>query len=187
MATPLQSVGSLRPLYRREYDQLVALGAFRDERIELLYGALVPMSPIGPPHSSAVQKLTKLLILRLGERAAVRPQLPFAALETSEPEPDLAVLPSGEYASEHPEQAFLLIEVAESSLAVDRGLKARLYAECGVPEYWIVNLVDRQIEAHHDPAESGYRRTTLHRGAEAIPIAAFPDVLVRVDEVLPST
>src|SRR5450432_3867156 len=133
----------IRPLRRTEYDQLVTLGAFRGEKIELLEGVLVAMSPIGPPHSSSVQRLNALLVLALVGRAVVRPQLPFAALEFSEPEPDLAVVPLGDYDVEHPAEADLIIEVAESSLAIDRGKKLRLYAACAVPEYWIVNLVDR--------------------------------------------
>src|SRR5450631_1217800 len=108
MATSAAEV--IRPLRRVEYDQLVALGAFQDERIELLDGALVAMSPIGAPHSSAVQKLTRLLVLALVGCAEVRPQLPFAALEFSEPEPDLAVVPLGDYDTEHPAQAHLVIE-----------------------------------------------------------------------------
>src|SRR3954468_3813768 len=113
----------IRPLRRVEYDQLVALGAFENERIELLEGALVAMSPIGPPHNSAVQKLNELLVLALHGRAAVRCQSSFAAHELSEPEPDFAVVPRADYDTDHPSQAYLIIEVAESSLATDRGKK----------------------------------------------------------------
>ncbi len=81
------SVEVVRPLRRAEYEALVALGAFRNERLELLNGALVPMSPIGPPHSSAVQRLMELLLPALLSRATVRAQSPFAAHELSEPEP----------------------------------------------------------------------------------------------------
>src|SRR6185295_14352342 len=102
-----------RPLRRAEYDHLVSLGAFENERIELLDGLLVPMSPIGPPHSSAVQELTTLLVVAFLGRATVRIQLPFAALALSEPEPDVAVVPLGDYAKAHPNSAHLIIEVAE--------------------------------------------------------------------------
>jgi len=95
MATSAAEV--IRPLRRVEYDQLVALGVFQDERIELLEGALVAMRPIGAPHSGAVQKLDRLLVLALEGRGAVRCQSPFAALEFSEPEPDFVVVPPADY------------------------------------------------------------------------------------------
>jgi len=136
----------IRPLRRVEYDQLVALGVFQDERIELLDGALYEMSPIGIPHNFAVQELNEQLVLALHGRAKVRPQMSFAASELSEPEPDLTITPLLSWDSEQANQAYLIIEVAESSLAIDRGRKYRLYASCGVPEYWIVNLPERCIE-----------------------------------------
>ena len=174
----------IRPLRRVEYDQLVALGAFEDERIELLDGELVAMSPVGAPHCFAVQKLTELLVLALVGRAAVRPQLAFAALEFSEPEPDLAVVPLADYHADHPAQAHLLIEVAESSLAKDRGRKRRLYAECGVPEYWIVNLCDRCIEVYTEPSASSYAQQRTFAHGAAIALRAFPDVSLRVADIL---
>src|SRR5689334_4545970 len=136
----------IRPLRRVEYDKLVALGAFQGERIELLDGRLVHMSPIGPPHSSTVDKLLLVCVQKLAELALVRCQNPFAAQELSEPEPDVAIVPLGNYETDHPTQADLLIEVAEGSLAYDRAPKLRVYAEAGVPEYWIVNLLSRRIE-----------------------------------------
>ena len=87
---------AIRPLRRAEYDQLVALGAFQDARIELLEGALVAMSPVGASHSSTVDRLTKLLVLALSDRATVRCQGPFGALEFSEPQPDFTVFPQGD-------------------------------------------------------------------------------------------
>ena len=95
MATSAAEV--IRPLRRVEYDQLVKLGAFQNERIELLEGALVAMSPIGTSHDWTVQKLNRLLVLALEGRAGVRCQSSFAALEFSEPEPDFAVVPPGDY------------------------------------------------------------------------------------------
>jgi Uma2 family endonuclease len=174
----------IRPLRRVEYDQLVALGAFQDERIELLDGALVTMSPIGARHSGVVQRLTRLLILALEGRAAVRCQLPFAALEFSEPEPDFSVLPLGDYDLDHPSEAHLLIEVAESSLAVDRGKKLRLYASCAVPEYWVVNLPDRCIEVYTQPTPGAYGRVERYEPGQSIRLLAFPDVAFAVSDIL---
>src|SRR5689334_3050697 len=182
MAAPVPD--GFRPLRRVEYDKLVELGAFEDEKIELLEGVLVPMSPIGPRHSSAVQKLTELLVLALTRRAVVRPQLPFAASDLSEPEPDLMVSPVSDYDTAHPDEALLLIEVAESSLAKDRGIKLRIYARRGVPEYWIVNVVDRVIEVYTDPVESGYRSSVVYRRGQSIRLVSFADVDVRVSDVM---
>jgi Uma2 family endonuclease len=174
----------IRPLRRVEYDQLIALGAFQDEKIELLDGVLVPMSPIGPPHSSTVQKLNLLLVRALGDRAAIRCQLPFAALEHSEPEPDFVVAPLSDYDTEHPSVVDMVIEVADSSLKQDRGIKRRIYAESAVPEYWIVNLVDRRIEVYTDPEGTTYRSEAHYVRGQSIRLVRFPDVTVRVDDVL---
>jgi Uma2 family endonuclease len=182
MAT--SAVEVIRPLRRVEYDQLIKLGAFQDERIELLEGALVAMSPIGPPHDSAVQKLTELFVLALHGRAAVRCQSSFAALEFSEPEPDLAVVPSGDYDLDHPSEAYLVIEVAESSLAKDRGKKLRLYASCGIPEYWVVNLPERCIEVYTGPTPGAYSNAERYERGQSIRLVAFPDFSVAVSDVL---
>jgi Uma2 family endonuclease len=174
----------IRPLRRAEYDKLVALGAFDGEKIELLHGALVAMSPTGTPHASAMQMLTVLLVRALSDRAAIRVQLPFAAGDDSEPEPDFAVVPPGDYLDDHPREAWLVVEVAESSLRHDRGVKRRLYAECGVPEYWFVNLSERVFEVHSSPAGGDYTAVTRYAEGEAIRPSQFPDVELRVDDVI---
>jgi Uma2 family endonuclease len=174
----------VRPLRRVEYDKLVALGVFEEERIELIDGALLQMSPIGPPHCEAVDRLTELFVLAFVGRARVRIQGSFAAGELSEPQPDVSVLPLGDYSAEHPQHAHLIIEVAESSLSHDRGRKARLYAECGVPEYWIVNLVERTVEVHQVPGAGGYEQVSVHAKGSRLRLRAFPDVEINVDDFL---
>jgi Uma2 family endonuclease len=174
----------IRPLRRVEYDRLVALGMFQDERIELLDGALYEMSPIGIPHNFAVQELNELLVLALHGRAKVRPQMSFAASEISEPEPDLTITPLVSWDSEQANQALLIIEVAESSLAIDQGRKRRLYASCGVPEYWIVNLPERCIEVYTAPEGNTYARVEKYAPGQSIRLGAFSDVEVRVSDVL---
>lgn len=175
----------IRPLRRAEYDQLVLLGAFQDERVELLEGALVTMSPIGRPHSSSVQRLNRLLILALEGRAAVTCQSPFAANELSEPEPDFVVFPLGaDNELDHPSRAHLIIEVADSSLALDRGKKLRLYASCAVPEYWVVNLPERCIEVYQGPLPGAYAQMDRYERGQMIRLVAFPDVAFAVSDVL---
>ena len=174
----------IRPLRRAEYDQLVALGVFQDEHVELLDGALYAMSPIGIPHNFAVQELNELLVLALHGRAKVRPQMSFAASEFSEPEPDLMVAPLGPWDAQQANQAHLIIEVAESSLALDQGRKRRLYANCGVPEYWIVNLPERCIEVYTQPEGSAYARVEKYEPGQSIRLGAFPDVEIPVSSVV---
>ncbi len=124
----------LRPLKRSEYDRLVAMGVFEGERIELLYGTLVEMSLQEPPHANPVQELTERLMTALAGRAKVRIQLPFIAADESEPEPDVAVVPLGDYSREHPSRAHFVVEVAHSSLRKDREVKGPLYAASEVAE-----------------------------------------------------
>ena len=163
---------------------MVTLGLFEGERVELLYGVIVRMPPKGPPHDSAIQRLTKLLLPRLLGRAALRVQSAFAASDGSEPEPDLAIVPDGEYRDAHPATAFLLIEVADSSLQVDRVTKAKLYAESGVPEYWVVNVRDSIIEVHTDIVRDAYIRVSPYRAGERLRLSHFADIEILVDDVL---
>jgi Uma2 family endonuclease len=178
-------VERLRPLKRVEYERLAESGAFRDERVELAYGRILRMSPIGGPYNYGVASLVEILVLALHGRAKIQPQAPFAASDDSEPEPDVAVVPLGDYLDQPPSRAFLLIEVAQSSLEDDRGWKATLYAGCGVPEYWIVNLVDDVIEVYREPGAAGYARITRHGRDEELRVPGFEDAVVRVREVLP--
>lgn len=174
----------VRPILRREYDALVVQGAFADERLELLRGVIVRMSPVGTDHASVVERLNEIFIQRLVPRATVRIQSPFAASDDSEPEPDLAVVPRESYRKEHPTRAWLIVEVAHSSLARDRGLKAKLYAESGVEEYWVVNLVDDVILVHSEIVGGAYGRVVTHRRGEVLRPARFPDVEFATSDIL---
>ena len=130
---------AIRRLSRREYDKLVDLGVFEDERIELLRGMLVTMSPQGGPHAAISSWLLQRLVLALGMDYDVRGHCPYAATDDSEPEPDISVSRRVKNLLEHPTRPLLLIEVAESSLKKDTVLKAAIYAEAHAPEYWIVD------------------------------------------------
>lgn len=173
-----------RPLARVEYERMVELGFFRDERVELLYGTVVRMSPHGAPHDYVVQRLTELLVLALHRKASVRIQSAFAASDGSEPEPDVAVVPAGDYHAAHPARAWLIVEVADTSLAKDRVVKGKLYAECGVPEYWVVNIVDGIIEVHTEIVDGAYGRVTPYRKGDSVALQHFPDVELAVTDVL---
>jgi len=175
---------SIRPLRRREYDRLVALGSFDDERIELIGGLLVAMSPQGVEHSDVVSRLANALVRALGDRALVKSQCPLAVDDESEPEPDVAVVPSGDYSREHPSAAILVVEVSDSSLRTDREVKGPLYAAAGIEEYWIVNLVDRWVEVHRAPREGRYSDVSRHGREATLRPLAFADVVVAVGALI---
>ena len=125
-----------------------------------------------------------ILVVALVDRASIRIQSAFAASDISEPEPDVAVVPVADYLDAHPSVAHLLIEVANTSLAYDRGTKAKLYAACGVPEYWVVNLVDRLVEVHSDIVRGEYRKRVPYKPEDTLAPAAFPDVEIALSQLL---
>jgi len=179
---------------RKEYDELIKSGFFdEDEPIELLGGQLIVAEPKGSPHSTAALTV-EALRMAFGPGWLVRVQDPVALDAESEPEPDVAVVPGlpRDYLAEHPARPALLVEVAESSLAFDRGHKGSLYARAGVADYWIVNLVDEVLEVYREPgpdrsAEFGWRFLdvqALRRGTTIAPLAR-PDVTVAVADLLP--
>jgi len=175
----------IRPLKRVEYERLVSEGYFCDEKVELLFGMVVEMSPIDPAHSESVSRLDALLHDRLAGRARVACQNPFAATEDSEPEPDLFVFPPGDYWHAHPDRAYLVVEVARSSLKQDRGAKALLYGASQVDEYWIVNHLDGVVEVHRDRRDGRWQTCTTCSRGDTIAMVAFPDVSIAVAEILP--
>jgi Uma2 family endonuclease len=173
----------IRPLKRLEYDRLVELGAFADDRIELIRGNLVIMAPNHPEHASPIDLLAAKLIRALGDRARVRVQQPIYASGESEPEPDIAVVPSGNYGKEHPRHAYLVVEVALSSLRKDREVKAPLYAESGFGEYWIVDVSARSVEVFRSPVAGAYTQVSTHDGASVLRSVEFPDVQIPVADL----
>ncbi len=170
-----------RPLKRVEYDRLVALGVFEDERVELLHGTLVAMSPQDPGHTGPIGVLNMLLVPALVGHALVRVQSPIVAADESEPEPDLAVVPLASYRAAHPDRAHLVIEVALSSTRKDRLIKAPLYARSGFTEYWLVDVNARVVEVYRDPVGARYGTVTTHGAGETLTLQAFPHVAVAVD------
>ncbi len=159
----LREMSTIAKLSLAEYERIVAGGVFdgmNRRRIELIRGELREMSPIGPPHADVVSWLTAWSVRNLPEDvASVRVQSPLAIDATdSEPEPDILWVRPKQYRAKHPRppDVLLLIEVADSSLDDDRTDKAALFAEAGIAEYWIVNLIDRTVEVHRDPAGDRY-------------------------------
>jgi Uma2 family endonuclease len=173
----------VRPLLRKEYEELVNRDFFEDERVELLRGVLVEMSPQGVPHSRITAWLAQLLSSRLPfDIYDVRGHSPFAATEDSEPEPDVSVSHRRPASDEnHPSVAQLLIEVSGSSFRKDNTIKREIYAEAGVPEYWIVNLKTSTIEVLTEPRGMIYTASRIVTAGELRPLLL--DVVVDVDRI----
>src|SRR6059036_3770855 len=139
---------------RARYDRLVEAGVFGpDDRVELLDGLLVAREPQGARHATVVALARAVLEKAFGRSYHVREEKPIALDEQSEPEPDIVVVPGRprDYLDAHPSRPVLVVEVAESSLALDRLRKGGLYARAGVTDYWVVNLLDEVLEVYREP------------------------------------
>lgn len=181
---PLVTNQPMRRLKRVEYETLVEQGAFLNERVELVFGTVVAMSPTDPSHVRSTTLLARMLILALGDRAEVHCQQPIAATDDSQPEPDICVTSGGSW-TEHASRAHLVIEVARTSLAYDRGEKSLLYGVAEVAEYWIVDLVNGLIEVRRDRDRGTWRSIATFRRGDVVTMLAFPDVSIDVAAVLP--
>ncbi len=152
-----------------EYYRMARAGILtEDDRVELIDGEVLEMTPIGPRHAITVDRLNELLVIRLAGTAIVRVQSPIRLSDDTEPEPDLAVLRrrSG-YGEAHPtaDDVLLLIEVAETSADYDRGIKLPRYARAGIPETWLVDLTGDIVEQYTGPRADQYNsKQTLERG-----------------------
>ena len=175
----------VRRMKRVEFERLSAEGFFDKERVELLFGVVVEMAPPSPEHEESLYRVRRFLEHQLGERALVRTAAPFAASDDSEPQPDVFVFPDGDYWHAHPERALLVVEVARSSLSIDRRVKSVLYASASVDEYWIVSHHEDVVEVYRNPTGDVWGSVTRHGRGELISPLAFPDVKVPVDEILP--
>jgi Uma2 family endonuclease len=175
----------VRPLKRAEYDRLVELGVFEDERVELLQGVLVEMSPQDPGHAYVISQLHQVLDRQVPAGWVVRAQFPLALGDDSEPEPDLAIVPDGDYRRAHPSRAILIIEVAGSSIRKDRELKAALYARAEVDEYWIVDLTNGTVELYREPVDGTYRVREVRGRGQVVTSSRLPALMVPVDDFMP--
>jgi len=181
-------VGTRRRFTRKEYHRMVEVGILRErDRVELIRGEIIDMSPIGPRHSAFVDNLARLLIRRLPDDVIVRVQGPVALTDDTEPEPDFTVLRRRDVAYKDreawAEDALLMIEVADSSLAYDRSIKRRLYAEAGIHEYWIVDCTTEMVEVYRAPDVDGYREVRVVTGQATLSPQAFPDVALSTTEI----
>jgi Uma2 family endonuclease len=159
-----------------------------DDRVELIEGEIVEMTPIGSRHAAFVDRLTDLLTSHLGRQVIVRVQSPIGLEPRSEPQPDVTVLRRREdfYANAHPAPAdvLLVIEVADASLEFDRTVKTPLYSRMGIPETWILDVSGPLLEIHRRPSPAGYREVRAAQRGERLVLTAFSDLSLAVDDIL---
>lgn len=175
---------------RDEYHRIIEAGLLQDKRVELLDGRIWDMPPQMTPHAVSVGNTRRALEAAFGTDYFARDQLPVVLDDGSEPEPDVAIVPGvpNDYFPDHPHpaQVAVLVEISDSTLRDDRGKKARAYAKAGIADYWILNLVDRQLEIHRDPSPEGVYQSIqiLGPAKSAAPLKA-PDAQIRVADLLP--
>lgn len=185
-----------RRLFRRsEYERMAELGILGDnERLELIEGEIIPMSPQGSRHVQAVALAQRACERAFGTGYWVRAQFPLAVGETSMPEPDIAVVRGniGDYPDQHPDTALLVIEASDTTLGLDRVGKASMYAKERIPEYWIQNLLTGTLEVRRDPVPlptalygSDYASITIYQKGQRVAPLERPQNPIPVDELLP--
>lgn len=168
-----------RRLRLSDYETLVATGAFEGERVELLFGEIVAMSPQKPTHRILTQRIGRDLTLALGANANVQSHSPVRAVDDSCPEPDVAVYaPEDDRTGEHPRTVHLVVEVSDDSRFKDLGPKRRLYALSGFPEYWVVDVQRREVRVMRDPDGDEFRTVTTHSASEggSLSPVRFPEL-----------
>jgi Uma2 family endonuclease len=173
-----------------EYHQMEDAGILSGrERLELIYGEILVKAVAGPPHNASVARATREMVRLTGDRAIVFIQSSVRLNDWNEPEPDVVLLRPKQdfYASKHPgaEDILLTAEVSDSSLRFDLGTKARLYAETGVLEYWIVDIPNDCLLAYSDIHEGTYRTIRQYRRGDSIAPLLLPDCVIAIDNLLP--
>lgn len=180
----------LRPFSVDEYYAMADAGILKqDEHVELIHGQILAMSPISSRHAFYVDALNLQFAQHLTPHTIVRVQNPIRLDKENEPEPDLALLkpPLSRYWQNHPgsKDTLLVVEVAGSSLAHDRSVKAALYASFGIPELWIIAIEEACIEVYREPTAKGYRQIQSFRHGQTLSVQAFPNVRFAVDDLMP--
>jgi Uma2 family endonuclease len=174
---------------RDEFAQIAAAGVLgEDDRVELIEGEIVEMSPLGSQHAACVDRLNHRLQSLVQNRAIVRVQNPIRLDEYSQPQPDIALVQPRDdfYAGGHPEpeDVLVLIEVSESSLTYDRDVNLPLYARAGIVEVWLVALLPQVIEVYRAPGESSYDEKRTYRRGQTIAPMHLSDAELAVERIL---
>ncbi len=173
---------------RAEFDRIIAAGGFEPEaRLELIDGEIIEMPPQRSRHATAIQLAEQALRAAFPAGFAVRAQLPLALEDLSEPEPDLAVVSGNprDYRDAHPDTALLVLEIADSSLDLDRGRKLQLYARNGITDYWILDLTSEALEVYRKPTGDRYTAATVFKHGQRIAPLAAPGSAIAIADLLP--
>lgn len=172
-----------------EYERMVEVGILTEnDRVELVEGNITEMAAKGNRHAGCVRRINALFFRKVGSSAIVSVQDLVRVGERSELEPDIALLRPREdfYASAHPlpDDVLLLVEVSDTTLSYDHGLKLALYAAASIREVWIVNLVDEIVEMYALPKSGKYQETKEARRGEMVEAGGVPGLVVGVDDIL---
>ncbi|SRR5712691_1563456 len=180
---------STRRFTVHDFHRMAQAGIFsEDDRVELLDGEIIEMTPIGSRHAACVARLDRLFNLRLGTAGIVWVQNPIKIDDRTEPQPDLVLLrPRPDfYAQAHPgpDDVLLLIEVADTTLEMDREVKLPLYAKAGIREVWIVDLTGGTVQLYRQPSLQGYQTSIQARGIEQLTAEALPNLTISASDIL---
>ena len=184
-----QSPQQIRPITVKEYYRMVEVGILQaDEKLELINGQIIrKMAPQGSFHAAAISRTNRILFGRFFSDALVRLQLPISLNESSEPEPDIALVKfePTDYENSHPtaDDVLLIIEVADSTLSGDLSIKNTLYAQAGISDYWVLDVKNQHLHVLREPIEAGYQSIEVLDKSQAIAPLAFPESIVNVAEM----
>ena len=184
----------VRQLVRRrftvaEYDRMIEAGILgKYDRVELLEGDILEMAPIGSPHAGHVKRLNRLFSMQAADRFIVAVQDPVRIGEYSEPQPDVSILRARAdfYTESHPGpgDVLLLVEVADTSLEYDRGVKVPAYANGSIPEVWLVDMAAGVVEVYRDPVSGSYTSVEVLSAGSQVSPQALPDIAIRVSDIV---
>lgn len=191
-----EDTGEVLRLYtRQEFYQAIDMGWFNNEKVELIHGKAYTKRPMKPLHTMGIRACAETLTTVFGTRFDVRQQMPVVLATDGEPLPDLLVVPGSwrDYI-QHPTQAdvLLIVEVSDTTLSLDRNEKAALYAEAGIPDYWLMNMQNRTLEVRREPSALpnapygfGYLALAVYSEQETVTPLSLSHVEIRVSDLLP--
>jgi len=174
---------------REEFQRLGDLGWFEGRRAIFIHGDIIEEGPMNPLHATGITDVTRMLFRRFGDEFVIRVQAPLNVGTDNDPLPDFAIIRglSADYVERHPDRADWVIEVADSSLKFDLSVKAKLYATASIPEYWVLDVLNRQLHVLHSPNDEGYADISILESNGRLGPLLAPDSIVSVAELLPIT
>jgi Uma2 family endonuclease len=172
-----------------EFHKMLSVGIFsEDDRLELIEGEIIEMTPISSRHAYYVDKITRIFFQKLSDKVGIRIQNPIKLGKYSEPQPDIALvkLPLEKYQFQHPEpeDIYLVIEVSDTSYDYDKNIKIPLYGKYGIKESWLIDINKNRIEVFRNPFKEGYKSCNIFCAKEELSPLHFPEIKIFVNEIL---